>query len=368
MAHNIEINEVNGEKVASFAEYGLKDRAWHRLGQVFETRMSVEEALKASHADFEVGLFPLMAVTPTISEHMATDGYPLSDLQDEMLDSLVPNRMVSMRLDKMKPLGVVSGSYGIVQNVDAFKFIDTLCTGQEGDHVPVIESAGVLGSGERIFITAKFPDSIILDNKGDDKVEMYMVFTTSHDGTGSVRCVVTPVRVVCNNTLNIALQKNSGSLSLRHSSNVMRRLDLASKENAEFAYKALNLMSVYKKSLEERFEHLRNIRLSERDLDNVLASVALSASDYELFKTLGIDHEDIATTGRRKFNEMKLSVEQGIGQDFGERGTGLWAINGITSYYQNTRSFRNDEVKFDSILDGYTHKKVLDAVLAVDQY
>lgn len=360
MAHNIEIN--NG--VASFAENGRRERAWHGLGQVFDGPMTVKEALEASHADYEVSLQNVVMITPAIQEAMAEGSVPA----DLLLDALINGKKATMRKDKNKPLGIVGDTYGIVQNLDAFTFIDTLCTGQVGDHVPVIECAGVLGQGERIFITAKFPEKIILDNKGDDVVDMYVVFTTSHDGTGAVKCMVTPTRVVCNNTLNVALRHNRGCLSLRHSSNVMQRLDLTSKENTEFAFRTLNLMNVYKKSLEEQFEHLRNIKVSERDLENILAQVALSEKDAKIFlETRRIDHEDIATRGRKQYEAMKLAVEHGVGQEYGERGTGMWLVNGITTYYQNYADFRNDEVKFDSILHGYSGKKVMDACLALEK-
>lgn len=362
MAHNLENN--NG--IYSFAENGRKERAWHGLGQVFDRPMTVKEALEASHADYEVQMFPLVAMIPQIAEHLAEENYSMMCFQDEVLDAIVPGKKVTVRMDKMKPLGVVSDSYGIVQNLDAFTFIDTLCTGGVTDHKPVIECAGVLGQGERVFITAKFPDDIILDNKGDDRVEMYMVFTTSHDGTGSVKCMVTPTRVVCNNTLNMALANNRGCLSLRHSANIMQRLDLHSKENTEFAFRALNLMSVYKKSLEQRFEHLRNIHLAERDLDRILAELTLSEADMKLFKETSIENPDIATRSRNIFYGMKKAVEYGVGQDYGERGTGLWLVNGITTYYQNHADFRNDEVKLDSILHGNVAKKVMAACEAVE--
>lgn len=359
MAHNIEIN--NG--VASFAENGRKERAWHGLGQVFDRPMTVKEALEASHADYEVTLNNVEVITPAIAEAMAEGSVPA----DLLLDALVDGKKATFRTDKNKALGIVGDTYGVVQNLDAFTFIDTLCTGQVDSSVPVIECAGVLGHGERVFITAKFPDSIILDNKGDDLVEMYMVFTTSHDGTGAVKCMVTPTRVVCNNTLLLAESNNRGCLSLRHSSNIMQRLDLTSKENTEFAFRALNLMNVYKLSLEERFEHLRNIRISERDLDRILAEVVLSEKSMEVYKACGtIEHEDIPTQSKNTFSAMKMAVENGIGQDYGERGTGLWLMNGISSYYQNNANWRNDEVKFDSILHGYTSKKVLEACHAVE--
>ena len=359
MAHNIEIN--NG--VASFAENGRKERAWHKLGQVFDRPMTVKEALEASHADYEVTLNNVAVITPKIAEAMATGSVPA----DLLLDALVNGKKATFRTDKNKALGIVGENYGIVQNLDAFTFIDTLCTGQVGDHVPVIECAGVLGHGERVFITAKFPEDIILDNKGDDRVEMYMVFTTSHDGTGAVKCMVSPCRVVCQNTLNLALSHNHGCLSLRHSSNIMQRLDLTSKENTEFAFRALNLMKVYKKSLEQRFEHLRNIKLAESDLDRILAEVILSEKSMEIYKKAGtLEHDDIPTQSKNTFEAMKMAVENGVGQEYGERGTGLWVVNGITSYYQNNATWRNDEIKFDSILHGYTSKKVLDACMAVE--
>ena len=284
---------------------------------------------------------------------------------DLPLDALVKGKQATIREDKMTTLGIVSDSYGIVQNRDAFTFIDTLCTGQVGGDVPVIECAGVLGQGERVFITAKFPTDIILDNKGDDRVELYMVFTTSHDGTGAVKCVCTPIRTVCENTLRCAMVHNKGMLSLRHSSNIMQRLDLTSKENTEFAFKALNLMKVYKNSLEQRFEHLRNIKLAEKDLDRILAEVALSEKDFAIFEKSNIENEDIAARGRNQFLAMKMAVENGVGQEYGERGTGLWVVNGITSYYQNNAEFRNEEVKLDSILTGNVSRKVMAACEAV---
>lgn len=352
MAHNIEMN--NG--VASYVENGRKERAWHKLGQVFDGQLTVKEALELSHADYEVQMQPVFAVTPAIQAAIE-QGSVDADL---IIEALVKNRKATMRMDKCKPLGIVSDSYGIVQNADAFQFIDTLCTGGTGN-TPVIECAGVLGQGERVFITAKFPEQIILDNRTDDRVEMYIVFTTSHDGTGAVNCMVTPTRVVCNNTLNFALRHNAGKISLRHTSGINNRLDLTRKENAEFAYKTLQMYEVYKNSLEQSFEHLRNVRLSEKELDNILAQVLLSESNYKLFQQDGIKCEGISSVGRNTFFKVKNTLENGIGQDFGERGTGLWAVNGLTTYYQNEHNFKSEEVKFDSIQQGHAARKVQQA-------
>lgn len=353
MAHNIEINKVNGIEIASYVENGRKERAWHGLGQVFDGQLSVKEALELSHADYKVEMQNVFAMTPALQKAME-QGNVNPDL---IIEALISGKKATMRMDTSKTLGVVSDQYCVVQNCDAFKFIDTLCTGGQSN-TPVIECAGVLGHGERVFITAKFPEQIILDNKTDDRVEMYVVFTTSHDGTGAVNCMVTPTRVVCNNTLNYAMNHNAGKISLRHTSGINGRLDLSNKENAEFAFRTLNMYNIYKKSLEQSFEHLRNIRLSEKELDNILAEVLLSNDNKKLFAESGINHPDISSRGRNQFMNVKQAMEKGIGQEIGERGTAMWALNGLTTYYQNEANFRDDEQKFMNIMQGTAAAKV----------
>ena len=236
MPANIEM--VNG--VASFAENGRRERAWHGLGQVVNEPMFVKDALKLCHADYNVGLQPICALTDEIRNAIENGEFINASLLKNLI---VENTMATVRLDHNESLGIVSDKYGIVQNEDAFKFVDMVCSGKfaERDNTPCIETCGVLGKGERVFVTAKFPKQIVLDAKRDDLIDMYVVFTTSHDGTGAVKCVVTPIRVVCNNTLNWALKENIGRISFRHSSKVMERLDLLNAENAEWAYKTLNL-------------------------------------------------------------------------------------------------------------------------------
>ncbi len=318
--------------------------------------------MELSHADYQVEMRNVFAMTPALAEFIAGDGDMVSreQLADLITDAMVDGRMATMRMDKCKSLGAVSEHYGIVQNAKAFEFIDTLCTGSMGEHAPVIECAGVLGQGERVFITAKFPEQIILDNRGDDRVEMYVVFTTSHDGTGAVNCMVTPIRVVCINTLNMALGRggNSGKISLRHTSGINGRLDLTRKENAEFAYKTLNMFSIYKKSLEQSFEHLQNVRVSSKQLDDILAEVLLTESNLKLYREAGINCEDISTVGRNQFMAVKNALETGVGQELGERGTGMWVINGLTTYYQNEKNYSSDELKFNNLMTGTASMKV----------
>lgn len=354
MAHGLE--ERNGK--FSFAENGSRQRAWHGLGEVVNEPMFVADALKLCRADYNVQLQPIVALNDELVHAMENGGFINASM---LRDLLVEGRKATVRTDLNTALGLTSDSYGIVQNSDAFKFVDMLCSGLDSNRTekPTIECCGVLGKGERVFITCKMPEDIVLNPRTDDRIETYVVFTTSHDGTGSVRCMVTNVRVVCSNTLNYAMKHNSGRIAFRHSSKVMSRLDLLNKENAEFAYRTLGLWNEYEKSFKESLEHLRNIKLSERDLDNIIAEITLADEAKKAFlETRNIYHEDIATRGRNIFIGMKEAMENGIGQDILDKGTALWAINGVTTYFQNEANFKNREVMFDNMMDGNVYKKV----------
>ena len=356
MAHNIEIR--NGK--ASFVENRLKHRAWHRLGTVYDRPLTVKEALHGCHADYKVALQQLAVITPDIQREM--DYGTVMALQ--LNNAIVPKYMATIRLDTHQFFGIVSENYGVVQNEDAFRFIDMLVTGKMADaeHTPVIETAGVLGKGERVFITAKFPEQIILDNKGNDRVEMYIVFTTSHDGTGAVNCLVTPIRVVCNNTLNFAMRNHSGKLSLRHSRNVMNRLDLRESRNAEFVYKTLHMYDVYKKSLEAEFKHLQNIMLAEQDLMRILAEVTYEDEDLIIYKeSKEVYNTEISNSAINRINKMRNVLENGVGQNSDDRGSGMWLINGITTYFQNYVNYKSEETKFDNLMKGDATRKLQNA-------
>lgn len=363
MAHNLE--NVNG--VYSFVENRKSGIAWHQLGQVFDRPMFVKEALEMSHADYNVEMQPVAALS---SEVLALMGEGRDIPADMLLDLIVDNSKATVRTDNGHALGMVSNSYGIVQNADAFKFVDLLCSGElaDRDHTPIIETAGVLGKGERVFVTAKFPEPIRLDNAGRDIAEMYVVFTTSHDGSGSVNCIITPVRVVCNNTLNFALENNAGRINYRHTSRVMERLDLTDKENREFAYRTLNAFDLYQKSLKEHFDHLQRIRIAEEEANRIIAEVSMSPESFKAFTADGINSKDITSRSRNLYTSMQEALHDGVGQEYGERGTAMWLLNGITTFYQNEKKFSSEEIKFNSITSGDTAGKVNKAfqrVLAV---
>ena len=137
MSANIE--QRNG--VYSFVENRKSGIAWHELGQVVNEPMFVDDALKLCHADYNVMMQPVMVLTPEVQEQILNGGID----EDTLLSLIIPKMRATVRTDINQSLGIVSDSYGVVQNADAFRFIDALCTGRSSDRddTPVIETAGV---------------------------------------------------------------------------------------------------------------------------------------------------------------------------------------------------------------------------------
>ena len=172
MAHNINYNEGTGKH--SF--FSVKEKAWHGLGQFVSDYPNSAEALKFAGLDFTV-------VKRELLTYDNENSFGSSDIIAPKIE--VPNYFATLRTDTKQVLGVVGKDYEVVQNVDAFSFFDAIV---DGDGIQY-ETAGALGKGERIFITAKLPDYIKVGS--DDLIEKYLFLTTSHDGFGSITAAFT---------------------------------------------------------------------------------------------------------------------------------------------------------------------------------
>src|SRR5690606_31902054 len=191
MAHHINFNEQTGKH--SF--FSVKEKAWHGLGQIVEDYPTSAEAIKYAGLDYTVKKRYLFTY--------GDDTSPETEDNDCVMEWRVdvPEHFATVRTDTDEVLGVVGKDYEIVQNTEAFHFFDDLVGGNGGIKY---ETAGALGKGEKVFITAKLPD--VLRVGKDDLIEQYLLLTTSHDGYGCIKAAFTPIRVVCNNTLNAALR------------------------------------------------------------------------------------------------------------------------------------------------------------------
>lgn len=205
--------------------FSVREVPWHGLGTIIDEAVSSAQALELAGLNWTVRQEPVI--------YKGQDsGYKMN-----------------IRSTDDKVLGVVGGRYKPVQNADAFAFTDELIGG--GD--VVYETAGSLSTGRRVWMLAKMPDTRILD----DVVEPYLCLTNSHDGFGSLKVCMTPIRVVCQNTLNLALQKASRTWNVRHTGNIEGKM----KE----AQHTLGLASKYMEALAEEAEALYDIKIAPKD-------------------------------------------------------------------------------------------------------
>ena len=211
---------------------GERNKPWHGFGVSVEEAPTSEEALILAGLDWNV-----------IQKSIYTaDG------------TLVEGYKANVRDKDDKVLGVVSDRYKVVQNSEAFKFTDALL----GEGVRY-ETAGSLQEGRKVWILARLPREYIITG---ERISPYLVFSTTHDGSGAVKVAVTPVRVVCNNTLNLALNTASRSFSIMHTQSVSSRLQ----EAQDTLFRAEKYMD----KLGCEIERLRDIHVSDRQLEEYI--------------------------------------------------------------------------------------------------
>lgn len=225
MSHEVEqmvyvSNEANGRFVP-----------WHGLGTPVEKAMTSAEALELGGLNWEVNPKPVFTET----------GFE------------IPNYKANIRSSDNSVLGIVTDRYKIVQNKEAFAFTDALLDGGV-----TYETAGSLRNGKTIWLLAKMPEKKILG----DKFDPYVCFTNSHDGTGAVKVCCTPIRVVCNNTLNMALSSASRTWSTKHVGDMAYKL-----EEAKYT---LGMANSYMEKLDEEADKLANMKISEDEIHKIL--------------------------------------------------------------------------------------------------
>lgn len=360
MAHMI---EQYNDGTYSFVEDGREGLAWHKLGTAYDRPLTAEEAIKGCRADYLVEPRTIGNLTNAqVEAIMRGEAVTIDPAQ------LVNNFRAVTRADNDYTLGVVKNRYEVVQNTKAFDFIDFLTTGELGQKA-TIDAAGVLGKGERIFITAKFHESLKI--AGDDQLDMYAVFTNSFDGSSPVCCMITPIRVVCNNTLNMAFGDCTGRFNLRHTKSIHSKIAI-NNENIRNAASCLNILDLYTKHLKDGVERLGNTQLTDTDVDHIVKMALIPENDRQLLikNDFNIQGDDFSQQYRNKVNLFTRHITSGVGQNVGPQKSGLWLVNGFTTTFQNgIEAQTNNKLtsKFNNLLTGRyydTLNKVQDLILA----
>ncbi len=206
----------------------VRETPWHGLGKRVSEAPSSKEALILAGLNWKVKQEPIYT-----SKKEEIIGYK-----------------ANVRNTDRKVLGVVTDRYKAIQNEEAFAFTDALL----GEGVKY-ETAGSLQDGRKVWLLARMPQEYIISG---ERISPYLVFSNTHDGTGAVKVCATPIRVVCNNTLNLALATAKRSWTMVHTGDIRGKLQ----EAQDTLFKAQDYMD----KLGVAFDELRMKKLSDKQV------------------------------------------------------------------------------------------------------
>lgn len=333
--------------------YKVKGKPWEYSGAVkVENCKTAADVMSAANLDFEVAKCELIAKMPTnsIAEH---EGFVFNG------DNYVkcPNAYATYRTDYNIPLGIVKERYTPVQNIEAFSFFDD-CIGKDR---AIWQTAGFFGNGERIFVSAKLPNDILVNG---DPVENYLVFTNSHDGSTGVKILFTPIRVVCQNTLNAAIKTSTNFVSFRHTSSVHDNINVAKeilgicKEKVQFVKEQFNFLANKPISDENAMKLFGDVILTDKEKSDIIATghsiQQIITRNYDAIYDANISMKKVNT-----LSEMNNYYYVGAGQRE-VLGTAWGVLNAVSGYYSNVDNAEKTK-RMDTLLYGDRSNKIANA-------
>lgn len=296
------LDTTNG--VVSFAD--SRSDAWHQLGQQVGHAMTAEEAMRLGMlGDWNLRKAPLFAYAGR--EQVA-----------------VPEKFAIIRdnpvEDRTDVLGVVGDAYKIIQNEQHADLLNALVD-ESGAH---FETAGAIDGGRKVFITMKLPGFIKIG--GVDPVDNYLAAVNSHDGSMAFTMMVTPVRIVCQNTLNMAFQDHKSSFRVRHTIGADRIL-------LQQAREALDITFDYLDSFQEEAERLINTTMTQSQFEEIITG-AFGAPEGSPAATI--------TRCENKVLQMAELFADAATQE-GVRGTAWAGLNALTEWFDHFSPTRGED-------------------------
>ena len=329
---------------------------WNQFGHIFDhkgaTLQDVFDYEGPESINYNVGEMPLMRVPKEMIDAIRA-GQPFD--WNPTIQDIIPNKKATYREDLGNTLGVVGIDYKVLQNSRAFDFINFIK--EVSGHEPNIESFGALGNGERIFICATLGEDSYL-NPGD-AIKNYVVFTTGHSAEYACQCMFTPIRVICQNTLAMAIKGCPNKVMFKHTKNLNQRLDWTQEENRKKALEVFSKSVKFSEKWLENMKHLKSQTIDDNFKKDFVARMYLSDAAYKLYEQAGRNWDnvdEISTRTKNQANALAYSIEYGIGQQE-NRGTKLWLLNGLTTHIQNAQNWKDGETQFNSVIMGGTEGK-----------
>lgn len=348
-------NENYTPTMASIIPSEAKPVAFKLCGNDYtKQNVSLKEVIEDAKLDYNVSKQHLIRINDEAYKAIK-NGDPMVGLKLSE-ENIITSHCATVDDTNGHTLGVVGAEYGIVQNTKAFDFINFI---EEVSGVtPKIETAGKLGYGERIFITAKLGEDAYLSPQ--DNINNYVVFTNSHNGSGAVMAFFTPIRVICQNSLNMAIHNAQNKVVFKHTKNVNTRLDWEIAANRKKALEVFSKSVKFSEVFIERMKMLQAEKVDATYMNDFTAQLLMQPAQFKLYVNANRNMdavEEISTRTKNAIWALRNSIENGVGQNF-DRGTKLWLINGVTTMLHNEAKWKNGEAEFDAIMEGSAQKKV----------
>tara|TARA_B100000674_G_C37973442_1_gene978090 strand:- start:4429 stop:5391 length:963 start_codon:yes stop_codon:yes gene_type:complete len=238
--------------------FSALETPWHKLGKVTDGVLTANDALVQAELDWEVYLEEMFYNFKQDGEYVST--------------GLVPDKFAVVRDIDNSCLGVVGKKYTPIQNRDAFTFMDNIVDSGEAKY----ETAGSLYNGKHIWILMNINNVEGIKQVDGDNIVPYLLLTNSHDGSSALKVITTPVRVVCSNTLRLALGNVRQGFSVRHTSGISNKVD--------YARNALGFVVEYYSNFQQEVEKMINTQISDDKFMEIVAQVFPKPSDEEMEK------------------------------------------------------------------------------------
>lgn len=290
-----EIDTTTGRAAAMF----VGTPAWHGLGTVIEKAATSRDAIKLAGLDWTVEQWPLHATDP--------DSWNTVNAADHL---------ANVRTDTKSVLGVVGKGYHVFQNREAFDFFDSIV----GDKLAMYETAGSLKGGRRVWMLASIPKEYRAGR--DDLIKPYVLLVNSHDGSTALRMIPTTIRVVCQNTLNLALSHaGSEGIAIRHRPSLDDRVREARQK--------LGVIAARFDQFDDELHAMLNTAMTGSRLndyfDDLLPSAGTDRQEKSRVETLAAFNGNF---------ENETNTLPGV------RGTAWAAYNAVSEWADHQRKFR----------------------------
>ena len=309
MAHDIE-NQNGKDSFASFRE-----PAWHNLGTVFDVEKNTAEMLSAANLNgWNVRL-----------EDMPIPSHLTSDKQYQYVVRTNPTTNTQTDV-----LGVVGERYHVLQNEDLFSFGDNILDG--GGRW---ETAVSLKGGRVVFGSLALERETVLDPNGvADVVKTYLLINTSHDGSIAIQASITPIRVVCANTLNLALNRTRKRDGVKQSFKIRHTQTASGK--VQIARQTLGLANAYMNEFDVMAHAMIAKEITAKDFNNIILA-AYPKPD-----------KDNKGSFKKWENKVDLINDIYTGQYNGMIAGNAWgALNALTErldWYRSSRNANNESM------------------------